>query len=113
MGVQFFLGAPCYNKLMNQKVMPADRQGFTNILVIILVVAVAAVAGYFVLVEKLLAPVITEQPEQQQAVPSVTDDASPSVSPPDATANWKTYRNEEYGFEFEYPNNWYYDVSSD
>ncbi len=24
----------------------------------------------------------------------------------DETANWKTYRNEEYGFEVRYPNNW-------
>jgi hypothetical protein len=24
----------------------------------------------------------------------------------DETANWKTYRNEEYGFEFEYPKDW-------
>jgi hypothetical protein len=25
---------------------------------------------------------------------------------PDPTANWKTYRNEKYGFEFRYPNDW-------
>ncbi len=24
-------------------------------------------------------------------------------SPPDRTANWKTYRSEKYGFEFKYP----------
>ncbi|MBU1102498.1 hypothetical protein KJ853_02465 [Patescibacteria group bacterium] len=31
--------------------------------------------------------------------------ASPSVSP-DATADWQTYRNQEYGFEVKYPDVW-------
>ncbi len=28
------------------------------------------------------------------------------IAPSDSTANWKTYRNEEYGFEVKYPDNW-------
>jgi len=28
----------------------------------------------------------------------------------DETANWKTYRSEEYGFEFKYPSNWEPDI---
>lgn len=44
---------------MNQKVMSIGRQGFANILVVVLVVVVAAVAGYFVLVER---PTPTDKP---------------------------------------------------
>jgi hypothetical protein len=30
----------------------------------------------------------------------------------DETANWKTYKNEEYGFEFKYPEGWYIEERS-
>jgi len=45
-----------------------------------------------------------------EPVTSPIDISSEPVSTPtptvDETANWKTYRNEEYGFEFEYPGDW-------
>lgn len=37
-----------------------------------------------------------EQPETQQNVPEQAE-----------LSGWKTYTNEEYGFSFKYPNNWY------
>jgi hypothetical protein len=47
---------------------------------------------------------------KDQAMPAVQNQApslSQSVQPQsDSTAAWKTYRNEEYGFEMKYPNSW-------
>ncbi len=40
-------------------------------------------------------PTIDQQPAGSSSVPI-----------PDTTADWQTYRNEEYGFEFKYPNDW-------
>src|SRR3989344_2839513 len=47
--------------------------------------------------------------EQQTANPP-TKVISPTTSPaqPDDMSNWKTYRNKEYEFEFQYPNNWFF-----
>lgn len=59
-----------------------DQKGFTNIILIVLIVIVVAIAGYFILFK----PAPSGGPEGEEEL-----------------ADWKTYRNDEYGFEIEYP----------
>ncbi len=65
---------------------------FLIICVIFLVGTLLGVAGYLAKNK----PVKIQQPQ----IPPVTETVK---SVEDETANWKTYRNEEYGFEFKYP----------
>lgn len=55
------------------------------------------IGGYFVFSKKLVLSVVNRQQNF-----SVT--ATPTISSID-TSDWKTYRNDEYGFEFKYPVN--------
>lgn len=56
--------------------------------VVVIVVLLGAV-GYFVFVRK--------------STPIAQQTATPTSTPKDETANWKTYTNTEYGLEFKYP----------
>lgn len=44
---------------------------------------------------------LQKQIESMQTLPSATTQPNP-----DSTANWKTYTNTKYGFEFKYPEDW-------
>ena len=59
-------------------------------ILIFAVIILLGIGGYYVATKKAEAPVIDNQQ---------------NVSP-DETADWKTYTNIKYGFEFKYPNDW-------
>jgi len=42
----------------------------------------------------------------QEVTPNPTTSIILTPAPSNETADWKTYRNEEYGFEFKYPESW-------
>jgi hypothetical protein len=60
-----------------------NQKGFTNILLIVIVISLVGTGVYFALVKK-------QEPVPQQIT----------------TKDWKTYRNEKYGFEVKYPSEW-------
>lgn len=68
-----------------------DKQGFANILLIVLVIGLVGVLGYVVVVKK----------PATEAVPTPASSPNAQVTPGDETANWKTYSGE--GFEVLYP----------
>ena len=66
-----------------------------NILLLIAAVAVVAIFAFIVASNK-----IPQQQDQQQNQTNLNNGKEVDIS------DWQTYRNEEYGFEVEYPNGW-------
>ena len=73
-----------------------NQKGFVNIILIIVVVAIIAVGGYFVFVKK-------SGPIVQQRTPTPTTQ--------DKIANWKTHHSPIHNFSFQYPQSQDFSIS--
>ncbi len=73
-----------------------------RLFIILFALVILLVGGYFAWQKQQSVttptPVVTE-PVVKEPVPAPTEE-------PIDTSDWKTYRNEEYGFEFKYPKEW-------
>jgi hypothetical protein len=76
-----------YNK--NNKNMNQTQKGFSKYFIIILVVLVIGGIGFYLWQQTRLAIIDNQIKEEDLTV--------------DETANWKTYRSEDYNFEIKYP----------
>ena len=78
-----------------------------------LAVALAGVLGYQKLTQSELisalpktSPIVVSQPVVNQLVVKQPEGNQSAITTSDETTEWKTYRNEQYGFEMQYPNDW-------
>lgn len=78
-----------------------NNKGFSNVILVIGLVILVGIAGYFIFVKKS-GPVTQKQTSATSNIPAPT----PSPTLTEETTNWKTYRNEKYGIEFRYPSQW-------
>jgi len=82
-------------------------QGLIGIIIILAIVALIGGGYYYFSKEIQKAPEVPQKPAGKST--STTKEISPLPEKIEETTNWKTYRNEKYGFEIKYP--YWYQVS--
>jgi len=91
----------------NQYIRQAQYQkGFVNIVLIGVLVLIVAVGGYLTWSKK--SNQVAQNTTQNLASQEVNniETKTPATTTSDETADWKTYTNAQYGFEFKYPKDW-------
>ncbi|OGI60500.1 hypothetical protein A2641_03125 [Candidatus Nomurabacteria bacterium RIFCSPHIGHO2_01_FULL_37_25] len=87
-----------------------NQKGFVNIVLIVVIVTVTAIGGYFAFVKKLRP--IAQQPTQTPIQTPTVSPTSPQTKPVTTTVQnpvvnkWKTFQNSRFAFQFEYPTEW-------
>src|SRR3989344_4251054 len=86
--------------------MKMNQKGFVNIILVVVIVVLVGAVGYFVVVKK--SEPIAQQPT---STPATSQTKSPTPTPKDETANWKTYSNNRYSYTILYPSSWFVDMT--
>ena len=77
-----------------------NQKGFANIILVVVIIILVGAIGYFTFVKK------SESVAQQSTLTLTKTLVSPTPTTPSETANWGTYKNTTYGFEFNYNPKW-------
>lgn len=93
----------CYDDIVKK------QKGSAVIFILIGILVIAGVAGgaYYLGTKKPVTVIPTQTPVVTSQTPQPTI-ASQTTSIPDATANWNTYTNTQYGISFKYPDTWFF-----
>ncbi|MEK7062180.1 MAG: PsbP-related protein [Patescibacteria group bacterium] len=80
-----------------------NQKGFANIILVVVIVILLGVVGYFALVKKS-EPIAQQTPISTP--PTTQTPTQQTPAPKDETVNWKTYTNTNRGYSIKYPSDW-------